>query len=125
MKFADDLPLDLPTDQASIREHNAGLDRQRDELEGQRQALLAPHRERLRAERLARLTEEERQWLKDPDDRHPEERRSRVSTLRKQVEPKESELKAALEGDAKTRHAELENRSPKSNPRGVSSPRVS
>lgn len=108
VKFADDLPLDLVADQAVIREHNAGIDRQRDELEGQRQALLAPQRERLRAERLARLTEEERQWLKDPDDRHPEERRPRVATLRKQVEPKESELKAALEGDAKTRHAELE-----------------
>ena len=108
VKFADDLPLDLATDQAVIREHNAGIDRQRDEVEVRRQTLLAPHRERLRAERLARLTDEERQWLKDPDDRHPEERRPRVATLRKQVEPKESELKAALEGDAKTRHAELE-----------------
>ncbi len=108
VKFADDLPLDLATDQAAIREHNAGLERQRDEVEVRRQTLLAPHRERLRAERLARLTDEERQWLKDPDDRHPEERRPRVATLRKQVEPKESELKAALEGDAKTRHAELE-----------------
>ena len=108
VKFADDLPLDLATDQAAIREHNTGLERQRDEVEVRRQTLLAPHRERLRAERLARLTDEERQWLKDPDDRHPEERRPRVATLRKQVEPKESELKAALEGDAKTRHAELE-----------------
>ena len=108
VKFADDLPLDLATDQAVIREHNAGIDRQRDEVEVRRQTLLAPHRERLRAERLARLTDEESQWLKDPDDRHPEERRPRVATLRKQVEPKESELKAALEGDAKTRHAELE-----------------
>ncbi|MSU83874.1 MAG: DUF1553 domain-containing protein [Pedosphaera sp.] len=108
VKFADDLPLDLVADQAAIREHNAGLERQRDEVEVRRQTLLAPHRERLRAERLARLTEEERQWLKAPDDRHPEERRPRVATLRKQVEPKESELKAALEGDAKTRHAELE-----------------
>ena len=108
VKFADELPLDLAADQAAIREHNAGLERQRDELEGQRQSVLAPHRERLRAERLARLTEEERQWLKDPDDRHPEERRPRVKTLRKQAEPKESELKAALEGDAKVRHAELE-----------------
>ena len=108
VKFADDLPLDLVADQAAIREHNAGIDRQRDEVEVRRQTLLAPHRERLRAERLARLTDEERQWLKDSDDRHPEERRPRVATLRKQVEPKESELKAALEGDAKTRHAELE-----------------
>ena len=108
VKFADDLPLDLVADQAAIREHNAGLERQRDEVEVRRQTLLAPHRERLRAERLARLTDEERQWLKDPDDRHPEERRSRVANLRKQVEPKESELKAALEGDAKTLHAELE-----------------
>ena len=108
VKFADDLPLDLATDQAVIREHNAGIDRQRDEVEVRRQTLLAPHRERLRAERLARLTDDERQWLKAPDDRHPEERRPRVATLRKQVEPKESELKAALEGDAKTRHAELE-----------------
>ena len=108
VKFADDLPLDLVADQAAIREHNAGLERQRDEVEVRRQTLLAPHRERLRAERLTRLTDEERQWLKDPDDRHPEERRPRVATLRKQLEPKESELKAALEGDAKTLHAELE-----------------
>ncbi len=108
VKFADDLPLDLVADQAAIREHNAGLERQRDEVEVRRQTLLAPHRERLRAERLARLTDEERQWLKDPDDRHPEERRPRVANLRKQAEPNESELKAALEGDAKTRHAELE-----------------
>ncbi len=108
VKFADDLPLDLVADQAVIREHNAGIDRQRDEVEVRRQTLLAPHRERLRAERLARLTDDERQWLKAPDDRHPEERRPRVATLRKQVEPMESELKAALEGDAKTRHAVLE-----------------
>ena len=108
VKFADDLPLDLVADQAAIREHNAGLERQRDEVEVRRQTLLAPHRERLRAERLTRLTDEERQWLKDPDDRHPEERRPRVATLRKQLEPKESELKAALNGDAKTLHAELE-----------------
>ena len=108
VKFADDLPLDLVADQAAIREHNAGLERQRDEVEVRRQTLLAPHRERLRAERLTRLTDEERQWLKDPDDRHPEERRPRVATLRKQLEPKESELKAALKGDAKTLHAELE-----------------
>lgn len=108
VKFADDLPLDLVADQVAIREHNAALDRQRDEIERLRQTLLAPHRKRIQAERLARLSDEERQWLAEPDERHPEERRPRVAALRKQVEPKDSDLRAALDGDTKTRHTDLE-----------------
>ncbi|MBM3851117.1 MAG: DUF1549 domain-containing protein, partial [Verrucomicrobia bacterium] len=108
VKFADDLPLDLAADQAAIREHNAELDRRRDTLERDRQALIAPHRERLKAERVARLTNEERQWLAEPDDRHPEERRPRVAALRKQVEPSEADLKAALAEPDRARHADLE-----------------
>ena len=108
VKFADDLPLDLAADQAAIREHNAELDRRRDTLERDRQALIAPHRERLKAERVARLTHEERQWLAEPDDRHPEDRRPRVAALRKQVEPSEADLKAALAEPDRARHADLE-----------------
>jgi len=108
VKFADDLPLDLAADQAAIREHNAELDRRRDALERDRQALIAPHRERLKAERMARLTDEERRWLAEPDDRHPEERRPRIAALRKQVEPPEGDVKAALAEPEKARHADLE-----------------
>ncbi|MEY4690997.1 MAG: hypothetical protein RIT19_1322, partial [Verrucomicrobiota bacterium] len=106
--FADELPIDLADDQAAIREHNAVLDGEQRRLEQAQQGFLEPHRQRLRAERLAKLSEEERGWLDIPDDRHPEALRPRVVALRKQVEPKDSDLKALLEGEAKSRLAELD-----------------
>ena len=108
VKFADELPIDLAGDQVAIRDHNAALDQERARIEDRQRALLAPHRERVRSERLAKLSAEERGWLDLADDRHPEPRRARVAALRKQVEPQASELKALLEGDAKAAHADLE-----------------
>jgi hypothetical protein len=106
--FADELPIDLADDQTAIREHNAVLEGEQLRLEQAQQALLEPHRERLRAERRAKLSDEERAWLAVPDERHPEALRPRVVALRKQVEPKDSDLKARLEGEAKSRQAELD-----------------
>ena len=106
--FADELPIDLADDQTAIREHNAVLEGEQLRLEQAQQALLEPHRERLRAERRAKLSDEERAWLAVPDERHPEALRPRVVVLRKQVEPKDSDLKARLEGEAKSRQAELD-----------------
>src|SRR5205085_9545110 len=49
VKFADDLPLDLAAEQEAIRAHNGSVDAQVKLLEQERDAALAPTRDRLRA----------------------------------------------------------------------------
>ncbi len=108
VKFADDLPLNLAPEQAEIRRHNGMLDGQLAELEKQREEILTATKARLRAERVAKLTPEEKALLDLPKDKTTVEQKGEAEALRKQVEPSGKEVKAALPEDAKTRHSELE-----------------
>jgi hypothetical protein len=110
VKFADDLPLDLEPEQAEIRRHNEALEGQLADLERQRDEILSPVKARLRAERVAKLTTEEKALLDLPKDQLTEELKVKVEKVTKKTEPGDKEVKAALTDDAKQRHAELEQR---------------
>jgi len=68
VKFADDLPLDLASEQDEINRHNAAVEDQLKPLQSRRDALLHATRLQLRAERLAALDPAERDLL-DPAER--------------------------------------------------------
>ncbi len=108
VKFADDLPLDLAPEQAEICGHNVALDTQLAALEGPRDEILRAGKSRIRAERTALLTAEERALLELPADKVTADLKGKVEGLRKQVEPGDKDVKAALAGAEKERHAALE-----------------
>jgi len=108
VKFADDLPLDLAPEQESIRLHNQSLDARIAELETQRDNLRAAVRDRLRKDRLAALSDDERALLELVGDQVADDLKGRIDGLRKKVDPSDKEIRAALAGDDKTRHTELE-----------------
>lgn len=108
VKFADDLPLDLAPEQDAIRQHNAALDTQLAALEGPRDEILRAVKSRIRVERTAQLSAEERALLELPADKVSENIKSRVEGLRKRVDPGDKDVKAALAGAEQQRHAALE-----------------
>ncbi len=110
VKFADDLPLDLASEQAEIRRHNEALDGQVAGMEKPRDELLATVKARLRAERMAQLTAEEKALLELPKEKVAADLKGKVEAVRKQAEPSDEEAKAALTGDEKERHTGLEKR---------------
>jgi hypothetical protein len=110
VRFADDLALDLEPEQVRIRERQEELDRQVEGLERQRDALVRPTQVRLRSERLATLTAEERaDWERGQSDASsvPKER---LDALRKRVEPEPGPLKAALTPEARAILGQVEAR---------------
>src|SRR6185436_11751477 len=60
VKFADDLPLDLAEEQMAIRAHNKSINEKLKPVQEERDALLASVKKRLRDERLAKLSADER-----------------------------------------------------------------
>jgi hypothetical protein len=107
VKFADDLPLDLAADQDAIRAHNETVDRQLKPLKQQRDDLLGTVKRRLRAERVARLSADERELLDLPADKRTSERKGKIEGVEMKVEPRDKEIQAALTGDEKQRQEEL------------------
>lgn len=110
VKFADDVPLNLAPEQDEIRRHNEALDGQQAGLEKQRDEILSPVKARLRAERVAKLTAEEKALLDLPKDKQTDELKEKVEAVTKKVEPGDKEVKAALDEDGKRHHAEIEKR---------------
>ena len=107
VKFADDVPLDVGSEQENIRQHNASLDAQLKPLQAQRDELLGTVRKRLRDERLAKLTADEKALLDMPTNKLAAELKGKFEGVKKKVEPSDKEVKAALAGDDKKRHEEL------------------
>lgn len=108
VQYADDLPLDLAADQAAIREHNARLDQQTAALQQQQAELLDRVKQRLRAERMAKLTPDERSLLKRKLDDQPPDVKSRIVELQALIEPSDDDTKAALRPDEKAHRDDLE-----------------
>ncbi len=108
VKFADDRPLNLATEQAEIRRHNEALDGPTADLERQRDEVFAAVKSRLRAERAAKLSAEEKALLELPANKVAGELQTKAEAVRKRVEPSDKEVKAALAGDEQERCAALE-----------------
>lgn len=96
VKFADDLPLDLAGDQAAKNAHNATLDAQIEEQRKLKEGLLAPVKQRLRDERIAALSADERALLALPENKRPAEQKAAVEKLMKQTEPSDEDVQKAL-----------------------------
>ncbi len=107
VKFADNLPLNLAPEQDEIRRHNTSLDGQLASVEAQRDEVLKETKSRLRAERVAKLTADEKALLDLPADQVTAELKGKVEGVRKKADPSEKEVQAALTGEAKERHAAL------------------
>ncbi len=58
VKFADDVPLDVATEQEAIRAHNKAIDEKLKPLQEQRDTLLAGVKKKLRDEKIAKLSTE-------------------------------------------------------------------
>jgi mono/diheme cytochrome c family protein len=96
LRYADDVPLDLAPEQEAIRQHNAALDARRQPLATRREARLRAVKERLRHERLTRLTPEEQALLRTPPAEVAEDLEPRVIELRKQIEPSDADGRQAF-----------------------------
>jgi hypothetical protein len=108
VKFADDLPLDLAADQSAIRQHNESIDARIKPLQQQRDELIAAVKQRLRTARVAQLSPEDQALLALPKDRPGDDAKVKVERVEKKVEPSDAEAKAALAGEEKERHTQLE-----------------
>ena len=84
LRYADDVPLDLAPEQEAIRRHNEALDVRLQPLVVRRESKLREVKERLRRERLARLT--------------PEEERREDETVAKAMEALQQQRRAFTRG---------------------------
>ena len=107
VKFTDDLPLDLATEQESIRRHNEKLDAQLKPFEQQRDELLAKVKQRLRDERAAKLAPEEKTWLELPQPSQVGDLKSKVEAVKQKIEPSDQEVNDALNDKEKERRDQL------------------
>ena len=131
VKFADDLPLDAATDQQRIRKQNEGIDSQIKPWQEKRDALLAQVKLRLREERVAKLSPEERELLNRGTNSavaassatlvvssaggtnallNAQASAASLEALRKNIEPSDKQVMAALNKEEKARHADLLNK---------------
>ena len=101
VKFRDDLPLDLAPEQAAIRRHNEELDGRVEEKRKARDAIATPAKERLRAERLAKLSSEERALVEPSEEKRNAATEKKIAAIEKRIAPSDDEVKAALGDDAR------------------------
>jgi hypothetical protein len=107
VKFADDLPLDLGSDQEAIRAQNKSLDEKIKPLQEERDALLAEIKKRLREEKAATLAPEDRALLNLPKERRTNDLPSKIEALEKKIEVKDKEVQAALTEEQKKKSESL------------------
>lgn len=108
VKPAEDLPLDLYQEQEEIRRHNAEVDKKLKPVQGDRDTIVNQAKEKLRAERVSKLSQEERAILDLPQDKRTEIQKSQFKELEKKITPTDKDIIAAFSEDQKNRHEELE-----------------
>jgi hypothetical protein len=98
VKYADDLPIDLAAEQEAIRKQHKAIDARIKPVQARRQMLLEAVKGRVREERVAKLSAEERELLKQADGK------GKVEGIRKKVEPSDKEVLAALSPEEKAEY---------------------
>ncbi|MCK6500346.1 MAG: DUF1549 domain-containing protein, partial [Nitrospira sp.] len=100
VRYGDDLALDLAPDQEAIRQQHAAIDAEIQPIRTQREALVAAVKQRLRAERVAQLPEEERQLLAMSSDPQPQDFKEKAAAIAKKVEVSDDDaVKAATDSE--------------------------
>jgi hypothetical protein len=110
VKFADDLPLDSAAEQAAIRAQNEEVERTIKPWQAQRDGLVGGVKDRLRSQRMAKLTGEEQELLKLSKDQCTTEQKEKIEALEKKVAVRDKEILAALTGDEKSKYDDLSKR---------------
>ena len=108
VKFRDDLPLDLADEQEAIRKSNEALEAEAAGYKKERDAIFTPHKERLRGDKLAKLTADEQALLKTPEEKRDDVLKAKIKPLEKRVAVKDEDVKAALKPHEKKRLEELD-----------------
>ena len=85
VKFADDLPLDVASDQEAVRAQNKSLDEKLKPLQEQREALLESVKKPLRETKIAKLTPEDRALLDTPKEKRTNDLRDKIAALEKKI----------------------------------------
>ena len=108
VKYADETPLDLDSEQEAIRKNNEALKQELEPVQQQRDQLLDGVKQRLRAERIAKLSTNEQALLALPKEQRTNEVAKKFEALEKKVEVSSKDAKAALKDDEKPRFEKLE-----------------
>jgi len=108
VKYGDEIALDIAREQESIRGHNKELEEQLKPLQQLQDDLLTTVKKRLRDQRLAKLTAEDKALLETPKEQRTSAVQTKIDGIEKKIQPEDKEVKAALEGEEKDRHGELE-----------------
>ncbi len=108
VKYADETPLDLDSEQEAIRKNNEALEKELQPVQQQRDALLDGVKQRLRAERVAKLSTNEQALLALPKEQRTNDVAKKIEALEKKVESSSKEAKAALKDEEKVRFEKLE-----------------
>ncbi|MHA3771287.1 DUF1553 domain-containing protein [Verrucomicrobiota bacterium sgz303538] len=103
VKLRDDFPIDLASEQDTIRKQHEMIDAQIAEKRKLIDEVLKPAKEQLRAERIAKLTEEEQLLLRTEAAQLDEGAKKRLEKLKKKVEPSDDDAKARLSEEEKKR----------------------
>jgi hypothetical protein len=107
VKFADDIPIDVAPEQEAIRAQNKTLDEKLQPFTAERDKLLAGVKKKLREEKVAKLTPEDRALLEIPKEKRTNDQKDKVAALEKKVEPKDKEVQGALTEDQKKQQDSL------------------
>ncbi len=107
VKFADDIPLDVAPEQEAIRAQNKVMDEKLKPLQSQRDTLLEGVKKKLRDEKAAKLTLEDRALLGIPKDKRTNDLKDKIAALEKKIEPKDKDVQAALTDEQKKENETL------------------
>ncbi|MCC7374932.1 MAG: PSD1 domain-containing protein [Verrucomicrobiales bacterium] len=110
VRYGDELALDLAPDQEEIRRQHAALDDQIRPIKTDRDALTASVKERVRAERVAKLSDEERRWLAQSTDPQPQDFKEKSAEIGKRLEVSDDDAIKAATTSEKERHTALTKR---------------
>ncbi|HYE32687.1 MAG TPA: DUF1553 domain-containing protein, partial [Methylomirabilota bacterium] len=107
VKYADDLPLTLGSEQEQIRATNEALDKQIKPLQDKRDALAEAVKKKLREERVAKLSADEMTLLDTPADKRKDDLKKQIEELEKKITPSDKEIEAALAEPEKQERSKL------------------
>jgi mono/diheme cytochrome c family protein len=108
VKYADETPLDLDSEQEAIRKNNAALEKELQPVQQQRDEILDGVKQRMRAERVAKLSTNEQALLALPKEQRTNDVAKKIEALEKKVEVSSKDAKAAFKDDEKGRFEKLE-----------------
>ncbi len=101
VRYADDTPLDVATEQDAIRRHNRDIDTRLTPVQERHDTVLDAVRKRLRGELAAKLSTGERALLDTPKAKRTGALKGRIEGIEKKVEVKDQAVRGALDKEQK------------------------